>query len=115
MTAWSNLVGGIERAPSVAHAMAALVVAGKPILRDLLPRRRVGDELPGVRADAGVAVERAHPDADRVVVPLVVRIDRRAARAAEPLLAAAVGLPHPQVLLARDDAERARCRVRVGG
>ena len=37
----------------------------------------------------------------------------RAAVAAEPLLAAVLGLPHAQPVLARDDPERARRRVRV--
>jgi hypothetical protein len=37
----------------------ALVVTWEPVVRDLLPARRVGDELPVLGADARVTVEGA--------------------------------------------------------
>src|SRR5262249_2037734 len=64
-----------------------------------LPRGRVADELADTRADPGVVVERAHADADRVRVARVAAEQGRPARPAEPLLPAAVGLPHPEVVL----------------
>ena len=44
---------------------ASLVVARKPVVRQRLPRRRVGDVLVPLGPDPGVLVERAEPNADR--------------------------------------------------
>ena len=78
---------------AAALGVAALRMAGETVIRDRLPRRRVGDELAHARADARVVVERAEPDADRVGVAGVVAVDVRSAGAAEPLLAAHLRLP----------------------
>ena len=42
----------------------ALVVTWETVVGDLLPARRVGDELPVLRADARVTVEGAEADPD---------------------------------------------------
>src|SRR5215213_446226 len=80
---------------------------GEPVVRDRLPRRGVADELPDARPDAGVVVERAEADADRIGVGQVARVDVGAADATEELLAADLGLPAAQHVLAGDDPERA--------
>src|SRR3954452_24107364 len=86
----------------------------QPVLGNRLPGRRARHELARARADAGIAVERPHPDADGVGVAEVAAEDRRAAVAAEPLLPpAGVRLPRAQAVLARDDPERAVRRMGV--
>ena len=72
---------------------ARLVVVGEPVVGHVLPRRRVGDELPRARADPRIAVDRTEPDAVVVVAPDHAAEERRAAQAAEDLLAAALGRP----------------------
>ena len=49
----------------VALAGASLVVARKAVVRQRLPRRRVGDVLVPLRPDPRILVERAEPDPDR--------------------------------------------------
>ena len=49
----------------VALAGAGLVVAREAVVRQRLPRRRVGDVLVPLRPDPRILVERAEPDADR--------------------------------------------------
>ena len=63
----------------------ALVVVRQPVVRDLLPVRRVRDELPVLRADARVAVEGAEANADHLGVVGVAAPELRAARGAELL------------------------------
>src|SRR4029078_12208724 len=65
------------------------------------------------RAYARVVVERAHTDPDRLGMRGVGAEQRRPALAAEPLLAAALRLPDTQPVLARDDPERLRRRMRL--
>src|SRR5258706_9236496 len=48
--------------------VSALGVAGQSVVGDRLPRCGVCDELTDARPDPGIAVERAHPDGDRVGV-----------------------------------------------
>src|SRR6187551_1244756 len=81
----------------------ALVVAREPVVRDLLPARRIGDELPVLRADARVAVESAEADADHLGVVRVAAPELRSALRAELLREAAVGLPGADELLAGDE------------
>src|SRR4051794_37391725 len=95
------------------RGVAALGMAREAVVRDRLPGGGVGDELADARPDPGVLVERAHADADRIGVAGVIRVDLRAADAAEPLLAAVLGLPHAQGILAGDDPERPLSRVRA--
>src|SRR5262249_61188531 len=52
---------------------------------------------------------------DRLRVPRFFPVPRRAAAAADPLLAAALGLPHPRPVRAGDGPERARRGVRADG
>ena len=49
----------------VALAGARLVVTRETVVRQRLPRRRVGDELVPLRPDPRILVERAEPDPDR--------------------------------------------------
>ena len=93
--------------------VAALRVTGQAVVGHLLPRRGIGDERADAGPDPGIAVERAHADADRVGVAEVAAEDRRAAVAAEPLLAAVFRLPVLQPVLTADDAKRAGRRMRV--
>src|SRR5512132_317909 len=94
--------------------MAALGEPRQFVVRQRLPCRRIGDELPHGRANTRVLVERPHPDAHGFGVARIAAEDRRSADDAEPLLAAVGRLPQPQLLLARDDPERARSRMRRG-
>ena len=52
-------------------------------------------------------------DPDRVRVMRALGVDRGATRAAKPLLAAVVGLPHPQLVVAGHDPECAGGRMRI--
>ena len=71
-----------RRAPSGGRA---LVVPGQPVVGDRLPRGRVRDELPVLRPDAGIAVERAEPDADDPGSGRAAAPERAAAGRAEAL------------------------------
>src|SRR4249920_3861567 len=89
-------------------------MTGETVVGDVLPWCGVGDERADAGPDAGVAVERAHADADRVRVAEVATEDRRAAVAAEPLLATVLRLPVLEAVLSLHDVKRARRRVRAG-
>jgi hypothetical protein len=93
--------------------MAAFGESRKTVLGERFPRGDIRDELPDRRADARIFVERPHPNADRLGVTRVGPVDRGPASAAEPLLAAVVGLPHSQHVIARDDPKGAWGRVRL--
>src|SRR3954468_10316075 len=94
--------------------VAAFGMARQPVVGDRLPRRPGADELGNAGAGSGVLVQRAHADADRIGVAGVAAEQRRAAVAAEPLLAALLGSPDAQPVLALDDSERVRRGVCVG-
>ena len=99
--------------------VATFWVAGQSVVWNGLPRCGVGHELPHARADAGITIEGAHANADRIGVARVVSVDRRAAIGAEPLRSAVVGIPSAQTVLSRHDPKRAgrgvgvsrRCRT----
>ena len=56
---------GRDRPPGSSGAGGTgLLVARKPVLRDRLPARGVGDELMPARSDPGIGVERAQPHPD---------------------------------------------------
>lgn len=93
---------------------SALWVSRQPVVRDPLPRDSVGNELTQARLDPRILVEGTEADARLIGITRVTAEERRAARAAEPLLPAAGGLPRAQILLAADDAKRARLRAGVG-
>src|SRR4051794_24220618 len=110
--------GSLRTAPTrVSPGSAGVVttsgVAGQSVVRDRLPRRGRGDELPRAGPDPGILVERPHPDADRIGVARIAAEQRGAAVAAEPLLAAVRGLPDPEPVFAGDDPERARGGMRT--
>lgn len=99
---------------ALAGSVAAFGEPRQAVVGDRFPRRGVRHELPHRRTNAGIVVERPHPDGDRFGMTGVRAEDRRPAVAAEPLLAVAVGwFPHPQLLLTGDDPEAARGRVRL--
>src|SRR5215472_18107458 len=79
----------------------------------MLPGSGIRHELPHRRPDPRVVVEGAQADADRLGMTRIRPEDLRAAFAAEPLLAAVRRLPHTQGLVARNDAERSRGRMRL--
>jgi hypothetical protein len=83
-------------------------MAGQSVVGDRLPRRGIGDELADAWPDPRIAIERSHPDSDRVGVVGVAAEQRRATVAAEPFLAAAVRLPYAKLVLTRNDPKRAR-------
>src|SRR5438132_12950368 len=87
----------------LALRVATLGVAREPVVWDRLPRRGVGHELADARPDPRIAVERPHADADRIGVIRVAAEQRRAAFAAEPLLATPVWFPRAEPGLAGDD------------
>src|SRR3954453_9816276 len=99
------------------RARAALGEAFQVVVRERLPRRGVRDELPVGRADAGVAVERAEPDADHLVILWMSAPERGAAVRAEELgKATPAGIERGDGILSlrdmqrpRHDAGRARC------
>jgi len=93
--------------------MPALGKARQAVVGNRLPRRRVRDELPHRRTDARVLVERPHADPDRLGVRRSGAEQRRPALPAEPLLAAVLRRPDAQLVLARDDPERVRRRMRL--
>src|SRR5688572_27689778 len=83
-------------------------MARQAVVGDGLPGRRVGDVLVVRGAHAGVAVEGAHADADRVGVVGIAAEQGRAAGRAEGLLEAVVGRVRGDELLAARDPEGAR-------
>lgn len=85
----------------------------KAVVGERFPRRRVGDELPHRRANAGVFVERPQPDADRLWVADVRAEYRQPAIATEPLTIAVRRLPTSQIFLTGHDPEGAGNRVRL--
>jgi hypothetical protein len=87
-------------------------VAGQSVVGDRLPRRGIGHELTDARPDPRIIVERPHPDADRIGVIGIAAKERRAALAAEPFLAAVVGLPHSKPVRTRNDP---KCSARGVG
>ena len=103
--------------PSDRTRAACVSALGKPrqaVIGERFPHGGIGDKLPHRRSNAGIIVECAHPDADRLVVARIRSEDRRPARAAEPLLASALRrFPHPKLLLTRDDPEGAGSWVRL--
>src|SRR5688500_4097862 len=82
-------------------------MAGQAVVRDGLPGRRIGDVLAVRGPDAGVGVEGANADADRVVVVGVAAEEGRAASRAEGLLEAVGGRVDGDELLSAHDLERA--------
>src|SRR5918996_3398817 len=82
-------------------------MAGQAVVGDGLPGRRVRDVLTVRGADAGVGVEGAHADADRVVVVGVAAEEGGSAGGAEGLLEAVGGRVHSDELLSARDLERA--------
>jgi len=87
--------------------VAALSVSWQPVVRDRLPACGVVHELANAGTDPGIAVERPHANADWIGVRWIAGEQRGAAIAAKPLLAAALGLPDTQRVLAGNDPERA--------
>src|SRR5690349_4885679 len=79
---------------------------GEAVVRDRLPLRRVGGELPMGGADSGVVVERGHADADRLARVREAAPEGRAAGRAEVLRESVLGLVGAEELLARDDGQR---------
>ncbi len=59
-----------------------------------------------LRADSGVAVERAEADADRLRILRIAAEERRAVEAAERLLEASSVCPRADMLRARDEIQR---------
>src|SRR5918996_1407786 len=86
-------------------------MAGQAVVGDGLPGRRVRDVLTVRGADAGVGVEGAHADADRVVVVGVAAEEGGAAGGAEGLLEAVGGRVDGDELLSAHDLERAGRRA----
>src|SRR5688500_15981542 len=82
-------------------------MAGQAVVGDGLPGRGVRDVLAVRRPDAGVGVESAHPDADRVVVVGVAAEEGGPAAGAEGLLEAVGGRVDGHELLSACDLERA--------
>src|ERR687891_1718568 len=82
-------------------------MAGQAVVGDGLPGRRVRDVLTVRGADAGVGVEGAHADADRVVVVGVAAEEGGSAGGAEGLLEAVGGRVQGNELLSARDLERA--------
>src|SRR5918992_6061172 len=82
-------------------------MAGQAVVGDGLPGRGVRDVLAVRRPDAGVGVESAHPDADRVVVVGVAAEEGGPAGGAEGLLEAVGGRVDGHELLSARDVERA--------
>src|SRR5262249_58319277 len=76
--------------PAALWGRPPLRVAWQPVVRQLLPRSRVRDELMVARADAGILVEGAQAHRHHFRVIRAAAPQRRAARRAE-LLRKAVG------------------------
>jgi len=95
-----------DQARGRVSAVATGDVARETVVRDRLPRRGRTDPRSHGRADLRVAVERAHANADPLGMLVVACEDRGSTHAAEPFLAAVVGLPNPQDILTGNDAER---------
>ena len=94
-----------------ASGRAALLVPRQPVVGDRLPPDRVRDELAIARADARIVVEGREAHGELEVVVGVAAEEMRAARDAEPLLEAAVGVAPPRhELLARLKVETRRRR-----
>src|SRR5438270_4259943 len=83
-------------------------MARQAIVRDRLPRRRVGDELPEAGTDAWITVDRAEPDTGLRVILGITGEDGRTTLTAEPLLVAVGRSPRLQRRLALGDSERSR-------
>src|SRR5215813_10132191 len=98
---------------NIPRRVTALGKPRQPVLGQRLPRRREGHELAHRGANAWIVIEGTHPNADGLRVARVRAEHRRAALAAEPLLAAAFRFPQSQTVPARDDSERARSRMRL--
>src|SRR5207248_6781442 len=92
----------------------ALRIARKPVVRDLLPPRRIRDELANARAHAGIPVDRPESHADLGVLGRVAGEQRRPAVGAEPLLVTVVGAPCAHPVLALDDPKRSGHDGRAG-
>ena len=89
--------------------------AGATHRRGSAPMAPLPDELTHIGTDPRILVEGAHAHPDRIGVAGIASKEGRAAVSAEPLLAAVVGLPNAQPVLALDDSKRARSRVGVRG
>src|SRR5215213_2211792 len=110
--------------PAYASLMAAIllrrstVVTGQSVVRNRLPRRRVGHEHVRRRPHARVALDGAQADEGGLAGVGVGGPQRRAALAAEHLVEAAPGRARAQVLLAGEEREGAgrdpRGRRRAG-
>src|SRR5215208_5034274 len=86
-----------------------LRVPGQPVVRNRLPRRRVGDELPGRGPDSRIAVEGTEPDALDLGVILALAPQVAAALRAEDLREPVIGrIPGAEQLLPGEDRERRR-------
>jgi hypothetical protein len=85
------------------------------IVGDWLPGRSRGDVVASAGPDAGVVIERSHPDPDRLREVPPAAEQRRAAVAAEPLLTTILRLPGAKPLLAGEDSQAAGRRSGVDG
>src|SRR5215208_1551144 len=81
------------QAPVSVRPVATFGVARQSVVGNRLPGRGIGHELAGARPDPRITVERPHPNADRISVARIASEEGGATVAAEPLLAAVVGLP----------------------
>src|SRR5215216_339309 len=84
----------------------ALRIPWEPVLRDGLPRRRVLDELPVLRPNARIAVERPEADARRLAPAGRPAEERGPALRTEPLVKPVRGLEPLHALLALEDPDR---------
>src|SRR5215212_9938084 len=92
----------------------ALRIPWEPVLRDGLPRRRVLDELPVLRPNPRIAVERPEADARRLAPARRPAEERGSALRAEPLVEAVRGLEPLHALLPLEDPDGTRREPRLG-